>query len=107
MAFGKTVRTEALDLLKAVLGELRIVAPPDHVPDHLLFEIADRPDVTKRRHRAAQAIGLFGGKARSLDRDPHRLLLKQRHAERLVQHLVQFVRGAVLWRGRWVIFSLD
>ena len=47
MAFGKAVRAETLDLLKTVLGKLRIVTTPDHVPDQLLFEVSIVPTLRK------------------------------------------------------------
>ena len=107
MAFRKTVAAKSLDLLKTVFGEFGVVAARDHVADHLVFEIADGADVTKRRHRAAQAVGFFRREFCRLDRDPHRLFLEQRNAERLVQHLVEFIGGAVLGRRRRIALLLD
>ena len=107
MAFRKTVTAKSLDLLKTVFGEFRRVAARDHVADHLVFELADGADIAKRRHRAAQAVGFLGRELCGLDRDPHRLLLEQRHAERLVQHLVQFIRRTVLGRRRRIVLLLD
>src|SRR5690242_19648097 len=98
MTFRKAVGPKTLDLLETVLGKLWIVTPPDHVSDQLVLEISDRPDIAERRHRTAQPIGLLGGESGRLDRDAHRLFLKQRHAERLVQHLVQLVRRTMLRR---------
>jgi hypothetical protein len=43
--------------------------------------------------RPAQAVGLLGGEARADDGDLHRLFLEERHAQRLGQHLPQFVGG--------------
>ena len=45
------------------------------------------------RHGAAKLVGLAGREARAFDGDPHRLLLEQRHAQRLAQHLLQFGLG--------------
>ena len=92
---------------KQFLANSRIVAARDHVADHLVFEFADGADIAERRHGAAQAVGFFGGEFRGLDGDPHRLLLEQRHAERLVQHLAQFVLVAVLRRRIFDILSVS
>src|SRR5690348_2766243 len=97
MALRETIGAKALDLLKAVFGELRIVTPPDHVSNQLLLKISNRPDITKRRHRTAQSICFFRGKSGGFNGDAHRLLLEQGHAERLVQDLVKLVRRAMLW----------
>src|SRR6478672_4736357 len=102
MALWKTVGAKALDLVKAASGEIRIVAARDHVADQLLLVLADGADIAEGRHRAAQAVGLLGGEFRRLDRDAHRLFLEQRHALRLVQHLVEFIRGTMLGRWRWI-----
>src|SRR4029077_16180940 len=59
MALRKTVGTEPLDLLKAILGKLRFVAAPDHIPDQLLFKISDRSNVAKCCHRTAQPVRLL------------------------------------------------
>ncbi len=107
VAFRETVRAETLDLIKTVFREFRIVAAPDHVAGHLLLEIADGADIAKRRHRTTQSVRLFRRKSRRLDRDPHRLLLKQGYAERLVQDLVEFVRRSVRGRRRRIILFLD
>ena len=107
MAFRKTVTAKALDLVKAAFGEFGIVAARDHVADHLVLELADGADIAKGRHRAAQAVGLFGGEFGRLDRDPHRLFLKQRHAKRLVQHAVEFVRRTMFRRRRRIAHLLD
>ena len=99
MAFRETIAAESLDLIEAAFREHRIVTARDHVVDHLGFELADGADIAERRHRAAQPVGLLGGKLRGLDGDPHRLFLEQRHAEGLVQHPAQFILVAM--RRRW------
>ena len=88
MAFRETVAAKSLDLIEAAFREFGIVAARDHIVDQLGFELAHGADIAKRRHRAAQPIGLLGAKLRGLDGDPHRLLLEQRHAEGLVQDLI-------------------
>ena len=96
MAFRKAVFAEALDLLEAALGEIALVALRHHALDHLALERADGADPPERRHRAAQPVGLRRPEAGRHDRDPHRLFLEQRHAERLAEHLFKLVG----WPGR-------
>ena len=91
MAFRKAIGAKSFNLFETVLREFGIIAARDHVADHFLFVSSDGANITEGRHRAAQAIGFLGSKLRGLDRNPHRLLLKQRYAERLVQNTVQFV----------------
>src|SRR5260370_35089815 len=98
MAFRETVAAETLDLLEAAFRKRRIVAARDHVADHLVFEFADGADVPKRRHRAAQSVGFFGSKFCRLDGDAHRLFLKQRYTERLVQDIIQFILVTMVGR---------
>ncbi len=92
MAFGEAVAAEALDLLEAALGEVARIAARDHAFDQLLLVAADRAEIAEGRHRPAQAVGLRGREARGGDREVHRLLLEQRHAERLLEHIAQLVR---------------
>ena len=91
MAFRKAVFAKAFDLAETARGEIRWIAAPGHAVDEFDAEAVDGADAPKRRHGAAQAIGLGGRKFRRHDRNAHRLFLEQRHAERLVQHLLQFV----------------
>ena len=51
------------------------------------------PGRRQAAHRAAQLIGLAGREAGGHHGQPHRLLLKQRHAQRLLQHLANLVVG--------------
>ena len=83
MAFGKAVFAETFYLIEAPFRESWIVATLRHAVDHLSLEGADGADLLERRHRAAQAIRLRWREARCHDGDAHRLLLEQRHAERL------------------------
>ena len=55
--------SEALDLVEAVLGELLLVAVPQHAGDELLAEGVDGADMAEGRHGATQAIGLAGREA--------------------------------------------
>ncbi len=92
MAFRETVFAEALDLLEAALGEVALVAVGQHAVDHLALEGADGADALEGRHGAAQLVGFRRREAGGDDGDLHRLLLEQRHAQRLRQHRFQFLR---------------
>ena len=89
MAFRKAVAAEALDLLEGALGEILRVAVRDHAVDHLVAKRADAAGRLERRHRPAQRVGLGRGEAGADDRHLHRLLLEERHAQGLLQHLLQ------------------
>ncbi len=89
VALGKAVLAEALDLAEAALGELAPVAVRHHAVDQLVAKVGDGADPLEGRHGAAQLVGLGGREARRHDGDAHRLLLEQRHAERLAQHRLQ------------------
>src|SRR5450631_2666232 len=105
MTFWETIAAKSLDLIEAAFRKYRIVATIDHVVDHLGFELADGADIAERRHGAAQPVSFLGGEFRGLDSDTHRLLLKQRHAEGLVQDFIQFVLVAMR-RGRRRVIHL-
>ena len=55
----------------------------------LVAEAVDGADALERRHGAAQPVGLARLEARADDGDAHRLLLEQRHAQRLFQDRFQ------------------
>ncbi len=103
VAFGKTVLAEALDLPEAVFGEFAIVAPPRHAVDELVAKQMDVAVVAEGRHGAAQPVGLVGREAGGRDRDLHRLLLEQRHAEGAPEHLLQLVGRPMRRIGRGII----
>ena len=97
VALGKAVLAEALDLAEAALGEFTLVAVANHAGDELLAEGVDGADVAEGGHGAAQLVGLVGREAGADDGDLHRLLLEQRHAQRLGQHRLQR-RGRIVHR---------
>ena len=90
VALGKAVAAEALQLREGALGEGGLVAARHHAADQLVAERADPAGELEGGHGAAQLVGLAGGEAGAFDGDPHRLLLEQRHAEGLAEHLLQF-----------------
>ena len=102
MAFGKAVFAEALDLFKAALGKVGRVTARGHPADQLFLIAVHRAHIAERRHRPAQPVSLRGGEAGGNDRQLHRLFLKQRHAQRLFQHIAQLVR-IVRRGGRGVV----
>ena len=76
MAFGKTVRAEAANLLEAIAREGLVIAARNHALDHQGLEFVDRAEVAKRCHGATQLIGLLVGKFGGDHGELHRLLLK-------------------------------
>jgi len=91
MAFGKAVGAEPLDLVEAAGREIGRIIVGEHAGDEFLAEQMDFAVALEGRHRAAQPVGLLGGKPGADDRDLHRLFLEERHAQRLAEHLAQFV----------------
>ena len=98
VALGEAVLAEALDLAEAALGELARVAVADHAVDELLAEGVDGAHVAEGGHGAAQLVGLVGREAGRDDGDLHRLLLEQRHAERLAEHRLAAPRRGIVDR---------
>src|SRR4051812_6200399 len=98
MAFGEAIFAEALDLVEAALRERNVVAALDHPPDHLLFQRLDLPLGAEGRHRLPQLVRLLGREFRRVERDLHRLLLEDRHAERSAENALELV-----WRSMFGI----
>lgn len=82
MALREAIAAEALKLAERLLGKILGIAALDHPADELVLELRHAARELERRHGAAELVGLAGGEAGALDRDAHRLFLKQRHAER-------------------------
>ncbi len=91
VALGEAVFAEAPDLVEAAAGEVRIVAALDHAADHHLLVLMDGAHVAEGGHGAPEAVGLVAGELGRHHGDLHRVLLEQRHAEGLAEHLLQFV----------------
>jgi len=88
----KAVLAEPLDLLEASLGEAAVVAVGEHAVHQPLAEpLQDVALALPCGHGAAELVGLVGREARGDDRQLHRLLLKQRHAQRLAQHALDLL----------------
>ena len=93
MAFGKAVAAKTLDLGKAALGEIIIIAIGAHPAQKAGTEFRHAPVFLECGQRPAQPVGLLRRKARTGDGDLHRLFLEQRHAQRLAQDAAQIVGG--------------
>ncbi len=89
MAFRKAVAAESFELGERFLRELPLVASVDHPFDQLLLERGDAARELEGGHGLAEHVGLAWREARAFDRDPHGLLLEERHPERLAQHLLK------------------
>ena len=77
---GEAVIREALDLVKAALGEIAHIAALDHPINEFLAKYRDRAAALERRHCPAKPIGIFWRKARRDDSNLHRLFLEQWYA---------------------------
>ena len=99
VAFRKAIFAKAADLVEAALGKFRVVAALDHATDHLVLQFVDHPARTERGHRLAQLIGLDAGKLGRIERDLHRLFLKDRDAERALQNGGKLIGGPMFRRG--------
>src|SRR5690606_21992471 len=86
VACRKAIAAEARDLLERLLRKGAVVAAFDHPLDQLVTKVADRPGQLERGRGSAQQVSLARRKPSALDSDPHGLLLKQRHAERLLEY---------------------
>ena len=100
VALGKAVFAEALDLVEAALGELGRIAARRHAADHLLLEAVDGAAAAEGGHGAAQLVRLGPGEFRRHHGEPHRLLLEERHAHGLAEHLAELVFISVVRMGR-------
>ena len=90
---GKSILAEAADLMENSLGPLRREPAGEHACGEPAMELVDHARPPPRAHGAAKLVGLAGRKAGRLDRQPHRLLLEQGHAERLFQHAADRLIG--------------
>ena len=106
MALGKSVIPEPLDLVETPRGEFLVIAALGHPPNHLLLEQLNRPTRSKRRHRLAQLIRLLGREPRRINRDLHRLFLKNRHAKCAPQNPQQLILR-MLGTGRGIRHPLQ
>ncbi len=85
----KAVRAEAFDLAETTFGELPRISVGEHAADEAFAKRCDGADVAERSERAPQLVGFGWRETRADDGDLHRLFLKQRHAERLLENRFQ------------------
>ena len=100
MAFREAIFAKSPDLVEAALSEVAIVTARHHPFDHHLFQFVHFPPAAERGHRLPQPVGFRGRKSGRIQRDLHRLFLKDGHAQRPGKNAGKFVRRAVLRRGR-------
>src|SRR5437773_4979165 len=91
MRFGDTLLPETFNLLIDLLGELHIDAARLHSGNELFAKRLQSAFALPGRHGAAQLIGLAGREARRDHGELHYLLLKNRYAQRALQHLTDVV----------------
>jgi hypothetical protein len=91
--FGKTIFAETANLLEQVIGKLFGQPSGAHAFDQLAAKFVDDARPPPGAHGAAQLVGLARGKAGGHHRQPHGLFLKQRHAERSLEHGPDFIVG--------------
>ena len=110
MRFGETVVGESFEHMEELLGRSALDAVGDHAFHefgvHRLHALAR----TLMPHRAAKLIGFARRKSGRLDCQAHSLLLKERYAERALQHGLEFGWGYVTGstperrrRNGWII----
>ena len=92
VAFGEAIFAKAFNLLEAALGKIALIAARHHAIDQPQTKLMNNAGFAKRRHGAAQAVSLGGGKSGGDNGNTHGLFLKQRHAECFAQHFLQFFR---------------
>ena len=89
VALGEAVLPEPADLVEDPLGELAGNALRFHAGHQPLAVALDAPAAVPRRHVAAELVRLARRVVGRHHRQPHHLLLEERHAERLAQHRLQ------------------
>ena len=107
MTFREAVFAKALDLLEAAFGKGALIAAAHHAVDEFVFEEMNRAVVAEGRHGAAQPIGFVRRELGGVDGDLHRLLLKQRHAQRSFQDIFQFIGRPLRGIGRRIMLGID
>ena len=90
VAFRKTVFAKAFNLLEDAFGKCRLIPALNHPADQPVVKALDTALSLPRGHRAAQIIGLTGGKVSRDHGNLHHLLLKNRHAQGAAQGAAQF-----------------
>ena len=87
--FGKSVHGEGRDALHDILLRLGADAVARHAGAQAAFEILHALHGAAHAHGAAQLLGLSAGEAGNGHSHAQKLLLKERHAERALEHRLQ------------------
>ena len=94
MTFGKSVLTETLELLKATIGEVGLVAVFEHAANEAIFECEKAMTFAfPGGHGATKGIGFAGGEVGGDDRELHRLFLEEGDAEGFAEDFFDFFSG--------------
>src|SRR5262245_56838134 len=72
-----------------------------HPIDEFLAKRINGADAFESGHGAAEPIGFGRSEFRCHDWNTHDMFLEQRHAERFVQYLLEFIGFAMFGRWRW------
>ena len=94
---GEAVFAEATDLREHLLGKLRGEPARRHSLDEPAVEFIDHPRPPPRPHRPTELIGLPRREPRRHHRQPHRLLLKEGNAERVLEDAADRLVGVAHW----------
>ena len=86
MRFRKPILSETADLLEDTFGEFAVVSSFDHSLHQLFMKFRDNARLPPRPHRAAKLIGFSRTKPGCHYRQTHRLFLKDRDSQSLVEH---------------------
>ena len=92
MRFRKSITAEAFELFEGLLRQFLLVTVGDHAGDELVAKGGDAAGELEGRHALTELVGLTGSEAGADNGDAHRLLLKQRHTQRLAENLLQLGR---------------
>ena len=93
MRLRETIFAEAADLREHMLGKLPGQPPREHAVDELSVKFVDHSRPPPGAHRTPQLVGFARRETGRHYRQPHRLFLEERHAERLFEHLADGVVG--------------
>ncbi|GBF26180.1 hypothetical protein MnTg02_01217 [bacterium MnTg02] len=107
MAFREAIFAEPLDLIKAALGEFRVVAAGNHARDHLVVQRLDGAAAAEGGHGVAQLIDFLGAEFSGDHGELHGLLLEERHALGFAEHRAELIRGSVLRGGGGIVLRLQ
>src|SRR5687768_13732032 len=97
MAFRETIAPETLELLEYTSCKFFFISLGDHPVHQFCFILGYHPFGFKSSHAASQPVRLRWCKTSCDNRDFHRLLLKQGHAQRSAKNIFKFFRWVFHW----------